>query len=162
MWAVSAAVPKLPEGVTKTELSFLLKRFLIGLIFGLPVGAVGTLVVQRSFRQGFWQGLLTGLGSGSLSGTEQEMTAVIEATIENGINYFDIAPSERTPFFAYSKAFTGRREKIITQMHFGAVYSSGKCGCSMTGGSADKPIGGNESWKKWKQQMENRFLTIKH
>ncbi len=58
MWAVSAAVPKLPEGVTKTELSFLLKRFLIGLIFGLPVGAVGTLVVQRSFRQGFWQGLL--------------------------------------------------------------------------------------------------------
>ena len=41
-----------------------------------------------------------GLGSGSITGSEQEMTAVVEAAIENGINYFDMAPSERAPFFA--------------------------------------------------------------
>ena len=67
-----------------------------------------------------------GLGSGSITGSEQEMTAVIETAMENGINYFDIAPSERTPFFAYAKAFDGRREQFMTQMHFGAVYHSGK------------------------------------
>ena len=42
---------------------FLLKGILIGLLFGLPVGAVGALVVQRAFVGGFWAGLLTGLGS---------------------------------------------------------------------------------------------------
>ena len=69
-----------------------------------------------------------GLGSGSITGSEQEMTAVIEAAIENGINYFDMAPSEQAPFFAYAKAFSGRREQVITQMHFGAVYKNGKYG----------------------------------
>ena len=69
-----------------------------------------------------------GLGSGSLTGTQQEMTAVIDAAIQNGINYFDMAPSEQAPFFAYAKAFDGRREQIITQMHFGAVYDGGKYG----------------------------------
>ena len=46
-----------------------------------------------------------GLGSGSLAGTEQEMTAVIDVSVQNGINYFDMAPLEQAPFFAYAKAF---------------------------------------------------------
>ena len=69
-----------------------------------------------------------GLGSGSITGTEQEMTAVIDAAIQSGINYFDMAPSEQAPFFAYAKAFEGRRDQIITQMHFGAIYEGGKYG----------------------------------
>jgi len=69
-----------------------------------------------------------GLGSGSISGTEAEMVNVIDAAIENGINYFDLAPSEQAPFFAYAKLFAGYRDKIITQMHFGAVYHGGKYG----------------------------------
>ena len=69
-----------------------------------------------------------GLGSGCLTGTEREMTDVIDAAIKNGINYFDMAPSEKAPFFAYAKAFEGRREQIITQMHFGAVYSNEQYG----------------------------------
>ena len=71
---------------------------------------------------------IIGLGSGSLAGTEQEIEAVITTAIQNGINYFDIAPSMRTPFFAYAKAFAGCREKVITQMHFGAIYKGGKYG----------------------------------
>ena len=43
--------------------SFLLKGVLIGLLFGIPVGAVGTMAAQRAFDQGFWAGLKTGLGS---------------------------------------------------------------------------------------------------
>ena len=69
-----------------------------------------------------------GLGAGSLSGTEEEMAELLDAAVQGGINYFDIAPSVRAPFFAYAKAFEGRRDQIITQMHFGAIYLSGKYG----------------------------------
>lgn len=44
-------------------ISFLLKGILIGLLFGVPVGAVGTMAAQRAFRYGFGAGLKTGLGS---------------------------------------------------------------------------------------------------
>lgn len=43
--------------------SFLLKGILIGLLFGIPVGAVGTMAAQRAFSHGFGAGLKTGLGS---------------------------------------------------------------------------------------------------
>lgn len=69
-----------------------------------------------------------GLGGGSLSGTEEEQVALLTTAIENGINYFDLAPSIQSPFFAFAKAFAGRREQVITQMHFGAVYKGGKYG----------------------------------
>lgn len=69
-----------------------------------------------------------GLGSGSLTGSEEEMTAVLEAAMARGVNYFDMAPSESAPFAAYARAFSGRREKVMTQMHFGAVYKGGKYG----------------------------------
>lgn len=42
---------------------FFVRGILIGLLFGIPVGAVGTLTVQRTFRHGFAAGLKTGLGS---------------------------------------------------------------------------------------------------
>lgn len=71
---------------------------------------------------------IIGLGSGSLTGTKKEMTDVINDAIQNGINYFDLAPSEQAPFYAYADAFEGRREQIITQMHFGAVYRNGTYG----------------------------------
>lgn len=43
--------------------SYLLRGILIGLLFGLPVGAVGTMTVQRIWSFGVRAGLLTGLGS---------------------------------------------------------------------------------------------------
>lgn len=43
--------------------SCLIRGILIGLIFGLPFGAVGTMTVQRTFRYGLKEGLVTGLGS---------------------------------------------------------------------------------------------------
>lgn len=36
-----------------------------------------------------------GLGSGSITGTPQEIEDVITTAIQNGINYFDMAPSEK-------------------------------------------------------------------
>lgn len=36
---------------------------MIGLVFGIPVGAVGVLTIQRTFESGIKAGLFTGLGS---------------------------------------------------------------------------------------------------
>ena len=44
-------------------MGYLFRGILIGLLFGLPVGAVGALTVQRTFSRGAKAGLLTGLGS---------------------------------------------------------------------------------------------------
>lgn len=43
--------------------SYLLKGILVGLVFGVPAGAIGALTIQRSLTHGFWAGLLTGFGS---------------------------------------------------------------------------------------------------
>ena len=43
--------------------NMLLKGLCIGLLFGVPVGAVGALTVQRTWSGGVKDGLLTGLGS---------------------------------------------------------------------------------------------------
>lgn len=42
---------------------FLIKGILIGLLFGMPAGAVGAMTVQRTLNYGRKAGLLTGLGS---------------------------------------------------------------------------------------------------
>lgn len=42
---------------------FLFRGILIGLIFGIPAGAVGALTVQRTLQYGVRAGLFTGLGS---------------------------------------------------------------------------------------------------
>lgn len=42
---------------------YLLKGILIGLIFGVPAGAVGAMCVQRTLQSGMKSGIITGLGS---------------------------------------------------------------------------------------------------
>ncbi|QNM05313.1 LysE family translocator [Qiania dongpingensis] len=42
---------------------YFLRGILIGLLFGIPVGAVGAMTLQRTWSFGFRAGLLTGLGS---------------------------------------------------------------------------------------------------
>ena len=44
-------------------MSLLLHGILIGLLFGVPVGAVGAMTVQRTWEYGIKAGLLTGMGS---------------------------------------------------------------------------------------------------
>lgn len=44
-------------------MTYLLKGILIGLIFGIPAGAVGALCVQRTLQSGMKSGIITGLGS---------------------------------------------------------------------------------------------------
>ncbi|MCH5343220.1 MAG: LysE family transporter [Acetatifactor sp.] len=42
---------------------YFLKGLLIGLVFGVPAGAIGTLTIQRTIEKGFFAGLVTGAGS---------------------------------------------------------------------------------------------------
>ncbi len=44
-------------------ISYLIKGITVGLVFGVPAGAIGALTIQRSLTHGFLVGLLTGLGS---------------------------------------------------------------------------------------------------
>lgn len=43
--------------------SYLIKGLLVGLVFGVPAGAIGALTIQRTLSHGFPAGMLTGLGS---------------------------------------------------------------------------------------------------
>lgn len=43
--------------------SYLIRGLLIGLVFGVPAGAIGALTIQRTLNGGFSAGLVTGLGS---------------------------------------------------------------------------------------------------
>lgn len=43
--------------------NYLIRGLLIGLIFGVPAGAIGALTIQRTLNSGFSAGLTTGLGS---------------------------------------------------------------------------------------------------
>lgn len=43
--------------------SYIVKGLLIGLIFGLPAGASGTITIQKTLERGFWSGFFTGLGA---------------------------------------------------------------------------------------------------
>ena len=43
--------------------NYVVKGILIGLIFGVPAGAIGALTIQRTMDKGFIAGLLTGAGS---------------------------------------------------------------------------------------------------
>ena len=42
---------------------YFLRGLLIGLIFGVPAGAIGALTIQRTLEKGFFAGLVTGAGS---------------------------------------------------------------------------------------------------
>lgn len=43
--------------------NYLVRGLLVGLVFGVPAGAIGALTIQRTLSRGFWAGMLTGLGS---------------------------------------------------------------------------------------------------
>ena len=43
--------------------NYLIRGLMIGLIFGVPAGAIGALTIQRTLNGGFPAGLATGLGS---------------------------------------------------------------------------------------------------
>ncbi|MCB2354615.1 LysE family translocator [Clostridium estertheticum] len=48
--------------MVKMEIEYLLKGICIGLIFGVPVGAIGALTIRRTITHGTFAGLASGIG----------------------------------------------------------------------------------------------------
>ena len=70
-----------------------------------------------------------GLGSSSVGGAgEKEIAQAAEMAVENGINYFDLASGDDKPFPVYGQVFSGLRDKVYYQIHFGADYTTGEYG----------------------------------
>ena len=70
-----------------------------------------------------------GLGSSSIGGAgEKEIAQAAEMAVENGINYFDLASGDDKPFPVYGQVFSGLRDKVYYQIHFGADYTTGEYG----------------------------------
>ena len=60
--------------------------------------------------------------------SKKEAVYLLQKAFYNGINYFDMVASEAKPYPCYARAFAGKRDKVILQMHFGALYDGGKYG----------------------------------
>lgn len=73
-----------------------------------------------------------GLGMGGIEKcSPDEIQAVIERAIENGINFFDLCAGGKVVYEPFGKAIKGKRERVHFQLHFGAVYKdSGEYGWS--------------------------------
>ncbi len=73
-----------------------------------------------------------GLGLSSLGASgEEETEKTVETAVERGVNYFDMASSDREPFYVYGRVLSGIRDKVFYQIHFGALYNTGKYAWSL-------------------------------
>lgn len=83
----------------------------------------------RKLPKGTEQISVLGIGSSSIqASSEKEIEEIMDAAIEGGINFFDMASSEAKPFAAYGRAIKGRRDNVYFQIHFGANYETGTYG----------------------------------
>ncbi len=65
-----------------------------------------------------------GLGMGEIQNcSDTEIEQVIRTAIEHGINFFDLCAGGRNVYAPFCRAIAGQREKVMFQLHFGAVYN---------------------------------------
>ena len=68
-----------------------------------------------------------GMGTSAIaSAGETEGVETLRLAVENGINYFDLATAESVNFTTFGKALADVRDKVLYQVHFGAVYGEGR------------------------------------
>ncbi len=65
-----------------------------------------------------------GLGLGGIqNASPDEIQAVIEKAIQNGIKFFDLCAGGKNVYEPFGKAIENNRDNIYFQLHFGAVYN---------------------------------------
>ena len=74
-----------------------------------------------------------GIGSSYMyeAGAKEAVRALRRA-VEGGINYFDLAAGDGTTFAMYGEALHDLREDVYLQIHFGADYSRGTYGWTLS------------------------------
>ena len=79
----------------------------------------------RTLPHGGEQISVIGLGNSSMGESgAKETEATVAMALENGVNYFDMAAADATPFAAFGRAVGSERGKVLYQVHFGATYTS--------------------------------------
>ena len=65
-----------------------------------------------------------GLGMGGIQNcSDTEIEQIIRTAIKHGINFFDLCAGGQNVYAPFGKAIAGQREKVVFQLHFGAVYN---------------------------------------
>ena len=65
-----------------------------------------------------------GLGFGGIQkASDEEIEAVVRKAVDNGINFFDMCAGAANVYAPFGRAIRGMREKVMFQLHFGAVYN---------------------------------------
>ncbi len=65
-----------------------------------------------------------GVGTGGLhNAPEAEIEAVVDRAIGAGVNFFDLCAGGASVYRPFGRAMKGRREQVLFQLHFGAVYN---------------------------------------
>ena len=84
----------------------------------------------RKLPHGDEQISVVGLGLGNIhsASTDDEIEQALRLAIDGGINFFDMCCGRVGVFSAFGRAAKGRRDKVYTQMHFGAVYENDEYG----------------------------------
>lgn len=65
-----------------------------------------------------------GLGFGGIqNAADSEVEAVVHKAVESGINFFDMCAGAAGVYKPFASAIRGMRDKVMFQLHFGAVYN---------------------------------------
>ena len=65
-----------------------------------------------------------GLGMGGIQKySDDEIEQVVRTAIQNGINFFDLCAGAKNVYKPFGKAIAGQRDKVLFQLHLGAVYN---------------------------------------
>ena len=65
-----------------------------------------------------------GLGMGGIQKcSDDEIEWVVCTAIEHGINFFDLCAGGKNVYKPFGKAIAGQRDKVLFQLHLGAVYN---------------------------------------
>ena len=65
-----------------------------------------------------------GLGMGGIQKcSDDEIEQVVRTAIQNGINFFDLCAGGKNVYKPFGKAIVGQRDKVLFQLHLGAVYN---------------------------------------
>lgn len=68
---------------------------------------------------------IIGLGTGNIhNNSDRDIEAIIRHAIDSGINYFDLCASGKNVYAPFGRAIHSQRDKVMFQLHFGAVYNS--------------------------------------
>lgn len=84
-----------------------------------------------------------GLGMGGIQqSSDEEIEQVVRKAIDHGINFFDLCAGAKNVYAPFGRAIQGQREKVLVQMHFGAVYNAnGEYGWSRSFDEIRKTVG---------------------